>query len=183
MFFVKATLAPGVCVRVEVRSDNVFTRCHCCGDEMQVNLTEVFADGKGTLEDTDVLCKDCTDMLMERIDYPRAVQIYNHYRKHLIGAYWQSMGLTVIPSVCWSDHESFDWCFDGEPVGGCVAVSSVGTQKSPSARSLFMDGYNEMLRRLRPERIIFFGDVPSGCTGNIEQHAPYYQAVHARRRC
>ena len=55
MFFVKATLAPGVCVRVEVRSDNVFTRCHCCGDEMQVNLTEVFADGKGTLEDTDVL--------------------------------------------------------------------------------------------------------------------------------
>lgn len=88
-----------------------------------------------------------------------------------------------IPSVCWSDHESFDWCFDGEPVGGCVAVSSVGTQKSPSARSLFMDGYNEMLRRLRPERIIFFGDVPFGCTGNIEQHAPYYQAVHARRRC
>ena len=67
MFFVKTTLAPGVCVRVEVRSDNVFTRCHCCGDEMQVNLTEVFADGKGTLEDTDVLCKDCTDMLMERM--------------------------------------------------------------------------------------------------------------------
>ena len=67
MFFVKATLAPGVCVRVEVRSDNVFTRCHCCGDEIQVNLTEVFADGKGTLEDTDVLCKDCTDMLMERM--------------------------------------------------------------------------------------------------------------------
>ena len=32
-------------------------------------------------------------------DYPRAVQIYNHYRKHLIGAYWQSMGITVIPSI------------------------------------------------------------------------------------
>ena len=50
-------------------------------------------------------------------DYPRAVQIYNHYRKHLIGAYWQSMGITVIPSICWSDHDSFEWCFDGEPVG------------------------------------------------------------------
>lgn len=56
-------------------------------------------------------------------DYPRAVQLYNHYRKHLIGAYWQSMGITVIPSICWSDHDSFEWCFDGEPVGGCVAVS------------------------------------------------------------
>lgn len=67
MFFFKATLAPGVCVRVEVRSDNVFTRCPCCGDEMQVNLADVFADGKGTLEDTDVLCKDCSEMLMERM--------------------------------------------------------------------------------------------------------------------
>ena len=102
-------------------------------------------------------------------DYPRAVQIYNHYRKHLIGAYWQSMGIAVIPSICWSDHNSFDWCFDGEPVGGCVAVSSVG--------------YNEMLKRLQPEKIIFFGDVPSACTGNIEQHEPFYKVVHARGRC
>lgn len=116
-------------------------------------------------------------------DYPRAVQIYNHYRKHLIGAYWQRMGMMVIPSLCWSDHESYDWCFDGEPVGGTVAVSSVGTQKSPSARTLFMDGYNEMLLRLKPEKIIFFGDVPTECTGNIEQHEPYYKTVHARRRC
>lgn len=116
-------------------------------------------------------------------DYPRAVQIYNHYRKHLIGAYWQSMDITVIPSICWSDHDSFEWCFDGEPVGGCVAVSSVGTQKSPTARALFMDGYNEMLRRLKPEKIIFFGDVPSACGGNIERHDPFYKAVHARRRC
>ena len=116
-------------------------------------------------------------------DYPRAVQIYNHYRKHLIGAYWQSMGITVIPSICWSDHESFDWCFDGEPIGGCVAVSSVGTQKNQTARALFLDGYNEMLKRLHPEKIIFFGDVPPGCAGNIEQHLPYYLSLCARRRC
>ena len=116
-------------------------------------------------------------------DYPRAVQIYNHYRKHLIGAYWQSRGISVIPSVCWSDHESFEWCFDGEPIGGTVAVSSVGALKSPSARALFMDGYNEMLRQLQPEKIIFYGVVPSGCEGNIERHSPFYTAVNARRRC
>ncbi len=116
-------------------------------------------------------------------DYPKAVQIYNHYRKHLLGAYWQSMGITVIPSICWSNRESFEWCFDGEPSGGCVAVSSVGTQKSPAARELFMDGYKEMLQRLKPEKIIFFGDVPSGCEGSIEHYEPYYKTVHARRRC
>ena len=116
-------------------------------------------------------------------DYPVAVQLYNHWRKHQLGAYWQSLGLTVIPSICWSDHDSYAWCFDGEPVGGTVAVSSVGTQKNPLARTLFLDGYAEMICRLQPEKIIFFGDVPTECPGNIEPHEPYYRGVHAKRRC
>ena len=82
-------------------------------------------------------------------DYPLPVQLYNHWRKHLLGAYWQSRGITVIPSICWSDEASFDWCFDGEPVGGTVAVSSVGTQKNPEARILFLSGYREMMERLK----------------------------------
>ena len=41
-------------------------------------------------------------------DYPLPVQLYNHWRKHLLGAYWQSRGITVIPSICWSDEASFD---------------------------------------------------------------------------
>ena len=108
-------------------------------------------------------------------DYPRAVQIYNHWRKHQLGAYWQRAGMTVIPSIGWVGRDSYSWCFDGEPVGGTVAVSSVGTQKSKDARRLFLDGYNEMMARLMPSKIIFFGDVPTECEGNIEHHAPYYE--------
>lgn len=116
-------------------------------------------------------------------DYPVAVQIYNHYRKHLLGAYWQSLGMTVIPSVCWSDEASFDWCFDGEPTGGCVAVSSVGTQKSRAAQALFMAGYREMLVRLKPSNVIFFGDVPAGCDGNLVRVSSYYSSLaHARKQ-
>ena len=108
-------------------------------------------------------------------DYPKAVQVYNHWRKHQLGAYWQRVGMTVIPSIGWIDRDSYSWCFDGEPVGGTVAVSSVGTQKSKDARRLFLDGYNEMMARLTPSKIIFFGDVPRECEGNIEHHAPYYE--------
>lgn len=115
-------------------------------------------------------------------DYPKSVQIYNHYRKHLLGAYWQSMGMTVVPSICWSDHASYEWCFDGEPQGGTVAVSSVGTQKNPQTRDFFLDGYKEMLSRLQPSKVIFFGDVPQGCDGNIERHEAFYQSVNSRRR-
>lgn len=67
-------------------------------------------------------------------DFPKALQIYNHYRKHWIGAYMQMHGVKVIPTIAWSTQESFDWCFDGEPVHGTVAISSVGTQKNKKAR-------------------------------------------------
>ena len=109
----------------------------------------------------------CSPDFSTYTDFPKAIQIYNHYRKHWLGAYWQYNGITVIPTISWSDRDSYDWCFDGEPVGGVVAVSSVGTQMSAETRRLFMDGYNEMMRRLNPTTVIMYGMVPDGCTGNI----------------
>lgn len=100
-------------------------------------------------------------------DFPKALQIYNHYRKHWIGAYMQENGINVIPTIGWSTEESFDWCFDGEPVGGSVAVSSVGCMKNKQAKEIFIKGYNEMIKRLEPETIIFYGDIPTECRGNI----------------
>ena len=100
-------------------------------------------------------------------DFPKAVQIYNHYRKHWCGAYMQEQGIKVIPTISWSDKDSFEWCFDGEPTHSTVAISSVGCMKSKEARQAFLDGYNEMIKRLSPEKIIFYGDIPDECKGNI----------------
>ena len=108
-------------------------------------------------------------------DFPKAMQIYNHYRKHWLAAYWQSQGITVIPTICWSDEESFDWCFDGEPYGGAVAVSSVGTQANKATKLAFIKGYNEMIARLQPETIIFYGNVPDECRGNIVRIRAFQQ--------
>lgn len=76
-------------------------------------------------------------------------------------------GIKVIPTISWSDESSFEWCFDGEPVGGTVAVSSVGTQNNKTAKELFLNGYNEMMKRLEPETVIFYGTIPQECYGNI----------------
>ena len=100
-------------------------------------------------------------------DFPKAIQIYNHYRKHWAGAYLQEAGVWVIPTISWSTPDSFDWCFDGEPKGGCVAVSSVGCMNSQQKKELFLKGYMAMLERLRPESVIFYGSVPKECRGNI----------------
>lgn len=117
----------------------------------------------------------CTPDFSIYNDFPKAIQIYNHYRKHWLGAYWQNCGIPVISTVSWSDKSSFEWCFDGEPVGGAVAVSSVGTQRSKESRLLFMDGYNEMLLRLHPSIIYFYGNVPDGCNGNIVRIKAYQE--------
>ena len=96
-------------------------------------------------------------------DFPKSLQIYNHYRKHWLGAYWQMHGINVIPTICWSDRDSFEWCFDGEPTRSVAAVSSVGTQNSKEKKRRFLDGYFEMVERLEPELIIFYGRVPEEC--------------------
>lgn len=100
-------------------------------------------------------------------DFPLALQIYNHYRKHWIGAYLQENGVRVIPTISWSDEKSFDWCFDGEPTQGVVSVSAIGTQMNRRSKKLFYRGYQEMLCRLQPSTIIFYGPVPEECKGNI----------------
>lgn len=110
------------------------------------------------------------------------MQIYNHYRKHWLAAYWQRHGLTVYPTISWSDEKSYDWCFDGEPVGGVVAVSSVGTQKSRESKRLFLRGYEEMMKRLSPEWVIFYGVVPEECDWNVIRVEPHYREIEARRK-
>lgn len=102
-------------------------------------------------------------------DFPKAIQIFNHYRKHWVGAYWQECGLKVIPTIAWSDKESYNWCFDGEPEGGIVAVSNVGCMRKKEARQLFMDGYNEMLTRLQPTEILVFGHIFDDYKGNVRR--------------
>lgn len=92
-------------------------------------------------------------------DFPKAVCIYNHYRKHWLAAYWQEFGITVIPTICWMGPDSYDWCFDGEPKHSVVAVSNVGCMKKKESRKIFEEGYNEMLKRLEPTQVLFYTGV------------------------
>ena len=110
----------------------------------------------------------CTPDFSMYTDFPLALQINSHYRKHWLGAYWQSKGITVIPTICWSDERSFEWCFDGEPEKSTVAVSSVGTQLNEQSKSLFLLGYQQMMSRLQPKIVLFHGRIPAEITAKLE---------------
>ena len=55
---------------------------------------------------------------------PLALQIASVFKNRWCGAYWQSKGLKVIPTVSWGDERSFGFCFDGIEQGSVVAVST-----------------------------------------------------------
>lgn len=55
-------------------------------------------------------------------DMPKALQIYSVFKNRWCGAYWQNLGLRVIPTISWGAESSFDFCFDGVEEGATVAV-------------------------------------------------------------
>ena len=113
-------------------------------------------------------------------DMPVSMRLYNHYRKHWLGAYWQMHGLTVIPTICWSDPESYEWCFDGEPENSIISISSVGTQKHRESKELFAQGLREAIKRLNPSEILWYGKVPEEFDWNVIRIKPYQDEVKER---
>lgn len=89
-------------------------------------------------------------------DMPHALQIYNHYRKHWVGAYLQSRGVTVIPTIrCSTDERSLEWYLDGEPKGGTVIISSMWTSDE-SIKDMAIKEYTTMRDTLKPNKIFVY---------------------------
>ena len=100
-------------------------------------------------------------------DMPLVCQLYNHYRKHWVGAYLQSNGVTVIPTIRASqDERSLDWYLDGEPKGGIVLISDMWT-KTEETKEGFLREYNGMLEKLNPVKTFVYGKQME-LDGNVE---------------
>lgn len=102
-------------------------------------------------------------------DMPLALQIKSVFKSRWCGAFWQSKGLRVIPTVAWGDERIFDFCFDGIEQGSIVAVC---TYYRENCEDDFMPGYNEMLRRIKPSMIICYDEPFENMKGNIKSFLP-----------
>ena len=91
------------------------------------------------------------------MDMPMPMKIWNIYRSRQIGAYYQSQGIKVIPTISWAEPETFDFCFQGIPKGSIVSVSTIGVKQNSEALKIWEDGMREMINRIEPSAILVYG--------------------------
>ena len=91
------------------------------------------------------------------LDMPMPMKIWNIYRSRLVGQYFQSMGLKVIPTISWAEKDTFSFCFKGIPKGSIVSISTIGVKQDPNALQIWRDGVDEMIKQIEPKVILVYG--------------------------
>ena len=81
-----------------------------------------------------------------------------------VGAWWQSKGMTVVPTISWDKYPSFDFCFEGVEKGSIVAIATYACRQD---RAGFLRGYAAMLDAIQPEAVICYGEPFKGMGGTI----------------
>ena len=91
------------------------------------------------------------------MDMPMPMKIWNVYRSRQIGAYYQSKGLIVIPTISWAEPETYEFCFQGIPEGSVVSISTIGVKRDKDALKIWEDGVTAMIERIKPSAILIYG--------------------------
>ncbi len=89
---------------------------------------------------------------------------HNVYMSRWLGVTWQNYNNTVLPTIGWDEPSSYDISFSGVEKNSVVIVSTLGCQGRPD---VFLEGFNEMKRRIEPPLIIVVGDMIDGMTGSF----------------
>lgn len=91
-------------------------------------------------------------------DLPAAVGIWQTYRSRWVAAYWQALGVDVVPTVSWSDAASLEYSTAGIARGSVVALSSVGVSSADAVSvAAFRNGLEQVLSRIEPSVVLAYG--------------------------
>lgn len=102
------------------------------------------------------------------MDMPMPMKIWNIYRSRQIGAYYQSRGIKVIPTISWAEPETYEFCFRGIPKGSIVSISTIGVKRDKEAMKIWTDGVTAMIEHIEPTAILVYGGALDYDYGDIE---------------
>ncbi len=130
----------------------------------------VYTNAEKALEKLDQYYALITPEFSTYKDMPLARQIDSVFKNRWCGAFWQSQGMLVIPTVSWGSIPCMEFCFDGIEKGSVVAVSTYTREDNKAG---FMLGYNKMLEIVEPSAVICYGTPFPEMKGNIKAIDPY----------
>ena len=91
------------------------------------------------------------------MDMPMPMKIWNIYRSRQIGAFYQSKGIKVIPTLSWAEEATFEFCFLGIPRGSIVSVSTIGVKEDKSATEIWFAGMQRAMEVIEPSAVLVYG--------------------------
>lgn len=89
---------------------------------------------------------------------------HNIYMSRWLGVTWQNYNCTVLPTMGWALPDTYDLCFGNVEYEAPVIVSTLGCDEH---KDIFLDGFNEMRKRINPPLIIVLGNMIEGMTGTF----------------
>ena len=115
-------------------------------------------------------------------DMPLCLQISNTYLNRAVGAFFQSIGLYVIPNVRWGDERSFTTCelpekfaFLGVPKDSIISIGTYGCIKGAENRYYFKAGLDAMLQELTPQIVLVYGSMPDDIFKEYQSYTTFIQ--------
>ena len=134
------------------------------------NFENVYEKPEIALEKLDQYYALLTPEFSTYKDMPLAKQIDSVFKNRWCGAFWQKQGMLVIPTISWGSYDCFDFFCDGAEKGSVVAVSTYTREDNKKG---FMEGYEIMMKKIKPSAIICYGTPFSEMKGNIKSIDPF----------
>lgn len=127
-----------------------------------------------------VITPDCS-LAIGQLDY---LQMTNTYFNRAVGVYLQQHNIPVIPTVRWSDEDSFRYCFNGLPLRSILAISTHGCIKSIDQKRIFKIGLIKMIELLKPTDVIVYGYMPSSIFEDLYDKTNFHNYPnHFEKNC
>lgn len=91
---------------------------------------------------------------------PKDLRIMAVRLNRMVGAFYQSKGIRVIPHLRWCDSRDYPFCFLGIQPSSTVSVSTHGLWRDQTLRKSILDGLNVLCERLSPPAVFVHGALP-----------------------
>ena len=88
---------------------------------------------------------------------PLPMQWWNMYRNRALAHYWQRNGVDVIPLLQCGDPRTYDYAFEGLPIGGTYAVMNNGLMLDRENRFYFYEFLEIAICAVKPDLLCMYG--------------------------